>query len=301
MRILKYAVLLTLVMVAFEMASVLSASPASIWRLVWRDEFDGTGRPNPTKWNYHVGNGWNNGANSFLGWGNGELEWYRPGNCYLQGGRLVIKATYSPTPTHIAGQDWHYRSCRITTDTRRSIAYGAVEARIKMPNNVATWLAFWMLGDACDDTSTNHYRPPIDYYDVMASNWSSCGEIDIMEHRNTETMTAHNLFWDTRIGLFPWDSGTNANNPTWYDVGNVAQFHVYRLEWTPTQMQWFVDGNLVKTQDITPANMEEFQQPLHIIFNLALGGAFTGYAQPNPADFPLYMRVDYVRVYELRQ
>ena len=297
MRTVKYLIPFVFVLMTFGMISVSSASTP--WQLVWRDEFDGTGRPNATKWNFHVGAGWNNGANSFLGWGNSELEWYRPENCYLQDGRLVIKATYKQTST--AGGTWDYRSCRITSDTHRSITYGAVEARIKMPNKVAAWPAFWMLGDACDDTSTNRYRPPIGYYDVMASNWSSCGEIDIVEHRNTETSVTHNLFWDTRIGLFPWDSGTNANNPTTVELGNVAQFHVYRLEWTPTQMQWFVDKNLVKTQDITPANMEEFQQPFHIILNLAIGGAFTGYAQPNPADFPLYVRVDYVRVYKLRQ
>ena len=62
-----------------------------------------------------------------------------------------------------------------------------------MPSNVGTWPAFWMMGDACDDTSTGNYTAPITYYDGMASNWSSCGEIDIMEHRNTETIVFQNL------------------------------------------------------------------------------------------------------------
>jgi len=30
------------------------------------------------KWNYHVGNGYNSGIAAFDGWGNQELEWYRP-------------------------------------------------------------------------------------------------------------------------------------------------------------------------------------------------------------------------------
>ncbi|HEX2622000.1 MAG TPA: family 16 glycosylhydrolase, partial [Phototrophicaceae bacterium] len=105
------------------------------------------------------------------------------------------------------------------------------------------------------------------------------------------------LFWDNRIGVFPWDGGQVANNPTQFNVGNVAQFHTYRLEWTATQMQWLIDGNVAKTQNITPANMEEFQKPFHIIMNLALAGAFPG-TQPNQADFPLSMNVDYVRVYQ---
>jgi beta-glucanase (GH16 family) len=52
------------------------------------------------------------------------------------------------------------------------------------------------------------------------------------------------------------------------------------------------------TVDITAANMEEFQKPFYIILNLALGGQFTGYAEPNQANFPLYMNVDYVRVWQ---
>lgn len=273
-------------------------SPAqSGWTLVWEDNFTGSGQPSATNWNYHVGNGYNPGLAGFDGWGNGEWEWYRPGNCYLSGGNLVMRADYNSSPTTIAGRQWYQFSCRITTDTKRAITYGAIEARINMPSKIGTWPAFWMMGDACDDTSTGSYNPAMSTYTVMASNWASCGEVDIMEHRNTETLVYQNLFWDTRTGLFPWAGDTIANAPTNYDAGNVNAFHTYRLEWTTTQMRWYVDGNIAKTQDISGANQEEFQKPFHLILNLALAGAFTG-AQPNQADFPLYMYVDYVRVYQ---
>ena len=48
---------------------------------------------------------------------------------------------------------------------------------------------------------------------------------------------------------------------------------------------------------ITAANQEEFHKPFHLILNLAIGGQFTN-AQPNQADFPLFMTVDYVRVWQ---
>jgi len=299
----KRSVLLSLVLLLILLLGIASiasvnASPAqqTSWQLVWSDEFNGSGQPSSTNWNYHVGNGFNPGSGAFDGWGNGEWEWYRPQNCFQQGGNLVLRATWNSTPTSIAGRDWYQFSCRITSDTKRSIQFGAIEVRLQMPSNVGTWPAVWMMGDACDDTSTSNYAAPITYYDRMATNWASCGEIDIMEHRNTETVAFQNLFWDNRVGLFPWDGGQVANAPTTFNVGNVTQFHVYRLEWTSTQIRWLIDGNVAKTQSITASNMEEFQRPFHIIMNLALAGAFPG-TTPNQADFPLSMNVDYIRVY----
>ncbi len=267
------------------------------WTLQWADEFSGSGQPSSTNWNYHVGNGFNPGLGGFDGWGNGEWEWYRPENCYQSGGNLVMRADYNSSPTTIAGRQWYQFSCRITSDTKRSIQYGAIEARISMPSKIGTWPAFWMMGDACDDTSVSSYNPSMSTYTVMATNWASCGEVDIMEHRNTESLVVQNLYWDTRTGLFPWAGDTIGNAPTTYNAGNVEAFHTYRFEWTSTQMRWYVDGNIAKTEDISASNKEEFQKPFHLILNLALAGAFPA-AEPNQADFPLYMNVDYIRVYQ---
>ncbi|WP_224242834.1 glycoside hydrolase family 16 protein [Hyalangium gracile] len=270
------------------------------WTVVWEDTFSGSGQPSSANWNYHVGNGYNQG--SFVGWGNGEWEWYRPENAYQQNGNLVIRADYTNTPLVVAGRNWYQRSARITTKGKKSWKYGRIEARIAMPNAIGTWPAFWMMGTACDDGYTSNYAAPTSYYDVMATNWSSCGEIDIMEHRNTETNTFQNLFWDSRTGLFPWGNGLNNEQPSNINVGNVTQFHLYTIEWEPTQIRWYVDREShptpVHTVDITAANKEEFHRPFYIILNLALSGQFTGYAQPNQADFPLYMYVDYVRVWQ---
>jgi beta-glucanase (GH16 family) len=276
--------------------------PTGTWTVVWEDQFSGSGQPNPANWNYHVGNGLNPGINAFQGWGNGEWEWYRPENAYQQNGNLVIRADYTDQPLVVAGRNWYQRSARITTKGKQSWTYGRIEARIAMPNAIGTWPAFWMMGTACNDTYTSNYAAPTSYYDVMAGNWSSCGEIDIMEHRNSETVTFQNLFWDSRTGLYPWADGMNNEQPSNINVGNVTQFHLYTIEWDANQIRWYVDRetnpSAVHTVDITAANKEEFRKPFYIILNLALSGQFTGYAQPNKADFPLYMYVDYVRVWK---
>jgi beta-glucanase (GH16 family) len=275
--------------------------PTGDWTVVWEDTFDGSGQPSSANWNYHVGNGWNPGLGAFQGWGNGEWEWYRPQNVFRENGNLVIRADYTSTPMNIAGRQWFQRSGRITTKGKRSWQFGRIEARIAMPNAIATWPAFWMMGTACDDTVTSDYNAPLERFDTMASNWSSCGEVDIMEHRNSEAVTFQNLFWDSRTGLFPWGNGLNNEQPNQANVGDVRQFHLYTIEWDANQIRWYIDRETrptpVHTVNITAANQEEFRRPFHIILNLALSGQFTGFAQPDPATFPLFMHVDYVRVW----
>ena len=287
--------ILALALGAFGLSTRQSAKAQTSWNLVWSDEFNGSGQPSSTNWNYHVGNGYNAGA--FAGWGNGEWEWYRPEECYQSGGNLVLRGEYFSSPTNIAGRNWYQRSCRITTDTKRSIQYGKIEARIQMPNANGSWPAFWMMGDTCDDTSTSNYGAPITYYDIMATNWASCGEVDIMEHKNSETTVYNNIFWDMRTGVFPWTAGQNANYMTTYNSGNVNTFHTYAIEWTASSIRWTFDGNQTHLIDTTPATLEEFRKPFHLILNLALGGAFPA-MDPVQSQFPLYMNVDYVRVYQ---
>jgi beta-glucanase (GH16 family) len=272
------------------------AAQAQTWTLAWSDEFNGSGAPSSANWNYNVGNGRNPGLGAFDGWGNGEWEWYRPENCSQSGGNLVIRADWLTTPMVIDGRNWYQRSCRLTTDTHRSFTYGRIEARMALPNAAGSWPAFWLMGDACDDTSTNSYNPGSAYWDTMATNWASCGEVDIMEHKNSDTTIVNNIFWDTRTGVFPWTSGMNANYVTTANVGNVATFHTYEIRWDSSFIRWYTDGVQTHVIDITPATLEEFKKPMHIILNLALGGAFPA-TSPVQSQFPLSVQVDYVRYY----
>ena len=280
-----------------SLSAVDGCSACMYHNLVWSDEFNGSGQPSADNWNYHVGNGYNGGAASFGGWGNGEWEWYRPEQAYLEAGNLVIRADFYSAATNIAGRDWHQRSARITTEGKRSWNNARVEARIAMPAKAGAWPAFWMMGDSANDTYTSNYSAPMSYYDTMAGDWPSCGEIDIMEHVNADAVSYQNLFWDTRTGLLPWASGVVANNPSNSYVGDVTQFHTYAMEWNNTDMYWYIDNARVKSQSVSASTMEEYRQNFHIILNLALAGQFPN-TDPQIGDFPLFMRVDYVRVYQ---
>ncbi|HYH01506.1 MAG TPA: glycoside hydrolase family 16 protein [Bacillota bacterium] len=263
-------------------------------KMVWSDEFDGSALKREN-WNYQLGNGFNPGVGYFDGWGNGEWEWYREANVSVTNGNLVIKGEYLSTPYVFANRNWYQFSGRITTKGLRSWKYARVEARIKLPTVNGTWPAFWMMGNSCDATVNGAAGG----YDKLPTNWASCGEIDIMEHKNTDTQICSNLYWDTRTGIYPWASDTNAGNPTWTSGVDVTQYHVYAVEWNTTTLKYYLDGKIIKTQDISASSQEEFHtQNWFIIMNMAVSGSFTGPTTPNQSDFPCYMYVDYVRVYQ---
>ena len=292
-------VLLTAAVTALVGSAVVQQQPAhaATWNLVWADEFNGSGAPSSANWNYNVGNGLNPGLNAFDGWGNGEWEWYRPENCTQSGGNLVMRANWLTTPITVNGRNFYQTSCRMTTDTKKSFQYGRIEARMALPTAAGSWPAFWMLGDSCDETSTSAYNPAQTYYDRLPTNWASCGEVDIMEHANANATVTNNIFWDLRTGVFPWTAGQNANYVANPAVNNAAAFHVYAIEWTAAQIRWYIDGVQTHVIDTTPATLEEFRKPFHVIFNLALGGTYPG-QNPVQSQFPLTASIDYVRYYQ---
>lgn len=226
--------------------------------LVWADEFDVPGAPNPANWGYDLGAG---------GWGNGEVQYYRDNaeNVKVEGGFLKItakKQTFSGSA---------YTSARIKTQGKQDWTYGKVEARIKLPAGIGTWPAFWMLGSNFEQIS-----------------WPGCGEIDIMEHKGFQPGIIHGTLH------YPGNSGGDGPTES-INVSNVSsEFHNYSVVWSANTIKFYVDDALFHTfnnNNSTPFNADFF-----IILNVAMGGGFGGPVDPNFVQST--MEVDYVRVYQ---
>jgi beta-glucanase (GH16 family) len=135
--------------------------------LIWSDEFDGEGLPDPAKWRYDVGGG---------GWGNDEAQDYtdaRTENARVEGGVLIIEARKEGWP---AGRNPSndYTSARLVTKGNGDWRYGRMEVRAKLPAGRGTWPAIWML------PTGREY-----------GTWPRSGEIDIMEHVGYDMGTIH--------------------------------------------------------------------------------------------------------------
>lgn len=253
--------------------------------LVWADEFDQEGAPNPQNWNYEIGNG---AAQGIPGWGNNELQYYtdRPENVKVENGVLVLTARQE------SFQGSNYTSARLTTQNLFEQKYGRFEARIKLPYGKGYWPAFWLLG--VPEVIT------VDGVDVLEQ-WPSIGEIDIMEYLGDEP----NVVFGTVHG--PQYSGAESISKE-YRLENDrfdTDFHVFGIEWSPNRINFYVDDVLY--QSLTPEDIDEEtdgegawifnDRPFYIILNVAIGGNLPG--NPNAeTEFPQSMIVDYVRVYE---
>jgi PKD repeat protein len=225
--------------------------------LVWSDEFNVNGAPDPAKWGYDLGAG---------GWGNAELENYtsRPENVVVQGGVLQIKAlkeNYNGSA---------YTSARLLSKNKFSFRYGRVEASAKLPAGVGTWPAIWMLGN-----------------NISTAGWPACGEIDIMEHLGRDL----NKIYGTLH--YPGRSGGTADGNTKLISNATTAFHKYSLDWSATSIKISVDDQLIHT--VANSAALPFNQEFFFILNVAMGGNFGGAV--DPAFTNATMEIDYIKVY----
>jgi beta-glucanase (GH16 family) len=259
-------------------AATLVAAPAipaggvpSGWKLVWSDEFDRPGLPDPAKWDYDT-------AFNKAGWFNRELQYYsraRPENANVADGKLTItaiKEKLSSAPDY-GGQS--YTSARLFTRGKVDWTYGFFEIRAKLPCGLGTWPAIWMLG--------------------QKGAWPLLGEIDIMEHvgkKKGEVLgTVHTAAFNHTINT---QKGATIQVPDACDA-----FHNYQLKWDAEQIVIGVDGKYY-FQFVNPKDGDlkkwPFSAPQYLLLNVAIGGDLGG--PVDDAIFPVKMEVDYVRVYQ---
>ena len=263
-KMLIFMVVLTLLSSLFSTSLLpVEKASAATWNLVWNDEFDGT-TLNTSNWVYDIGTGPNSD-----GWGNNELQYYtnRTQNVAVTGGNLEITALQES----YGGRN--YTSGRIKTLGKQAWTYGKIEARIKLPTGQGIWPAFWMLGS-----------------NFPTTDWPKCGEIDIMEHVNTEGVTHGTIHWDYNGYQYYGGSSTTLD---------FTQYHIYTIEWNASSIKWFIDGAQFWEANIANSinGTDEFHKPFFILLNLAIGGNWPG--SPNSSTIlPAKMYVDYVRVYQ---
>ncbi|MCC5842152.1 MAG: glycoside hydrolase family 16 protein [Opitutales bacterium] len=252
-----------------------SANDRSGWRLVWSDEFEEAGSPDPNKWGYDLGRGESVGL---WGWGNNEAQSYtdRPENARVEGGRLIIEARRESMGTA------EYTSARMVTRQQGDWLYGRIEVRAKMPVGRGTWPAIWML--------------PTDW---AYGGWPNSGEIDIMEHVGFDLGRIHGT---VHTAAFNHMLGTERGGSTWRaDLGE--RFYTYAIEWDADRIRWFVDDEeYFVFERLARFGWEQwpFDQRFHLILNIAIGGNWGGQQGIDDSRFPQRMEVDYVRVYQVR-
>lgn len=240
------------------------------YKMIWSDEFNGKGGLDSKKWDYELGYVRNN-----------ELQYYTKElkNICQKNGNLEITVVKEPNVImgHKNGEssNFNYSSGSIITLGKFDFTYGKIEGRFKIPQGKGLWGCFWTLGS-----------------NFPKIGWPLCGEIDIFEHINSETIvhgTAH------------WASDSIKHIGKGNDLKNVdvSLWHNYSIVWTPKSIKWFVDE--VQYHEIPIADnvnsTEEYHRPQYILVNLPIGGSWPGSPDATTV-LPATMYCDYIRVYK---
>ena len=239
------------------------------WELVWSDEFDYKGVPDPNKWGYERG---------FVR--NDELQYYtdRPENVRVDGEHLIIEARQDSAV--INGEVREITSASVTTRGQQAWQYGKVDISAKLPNGLGTWPALWMLGE-----------------NIATVNWPLCGEIDIMENVG---YNADTVFTTIHTETYNHTRGTQKIAGTYLPSGD-NEFHTYGIEWNARQIDFLIDDARVFTVSKQARDgVEEwpFDQPFFLLMNFAFGGGWGGVQGVDKSVLPQQYFIDYVRVYQ---
>jgi beta-glucanase (GH16 family) len=256
--------------------------------LVWNDEFNENGKPDPLNWSFEYG---------FVR--NQELQWYQAQNAVCKNGVLLIEARREKTanPNYNAlSTDWrtnreyaqYTSSCLHTKGLQEFNGEGYFEFRARIDTAMGSWPAIWLLG--------------------TEGKWPFCGEIDVMEFYrigNTPTILANVAWGSDKVYNGSWDTEKIPLkklmnlHPDW-----AEQFHVWTMEWDNKEIRLGLDGSIVNTIELEKTLNPDGKNPFagnkkfYILLNLAIG---SNGGDPSESKFPIRYEVDYVRVYQKNQ
>lgn len=279
-----------------------STPDANQGNIVFRDDFDSASL-NLEEWEYEV---------SMYGGYNWEIQVYTndPVNIFIRDGYLYIKPTltaqsfsedYLTTGKMNVPELW---GCCTNADnygcvregkygllppvmsgkikTKKTITYGRVDVRAKIPKGDWLWPAIWML------PRNNTY-----------GGWPASGEIDLMESRgNTKAESGGvNHGVNEITSSLQWGPDPGQNRWRWTTAGkeNVdlwsSDFHTYSYDWNADRIIISVDETPILTVPTPATSFWEhgnftgsniwsnsgknapFDHPFFLILNVAVGGA----------------------------
>jgi beta-glucanase (GH16 family) len=252
-------------------------SDGTPWTCTFDDEFNGTSL-DAKNWipQQTATSGYHSGAECFED---------SPNNVSVSGGTLNLtvrqEASSSLCPGLPLPYFTPYSSGMVSTYQRFSQTYGLFEVRAKLPAAAVQGLqeTFWLW-----PVNANRY----------GSVFPDSGEIDFAEfysqYANTDIPYIH--YNDSAL-----DSNVTSDTCV---APSAGQFHTYGVEWSPTTLTIFMDGQTCLVDQWHPlfpeSGNEPFNQPFIISLTQALG-IETNQFEPGQTPLPATTQVDWVRVW----
>lgn len=203
-----------------------------------------------------------------------------PSQIDVSAGMLELHAVYAPA-SYPGGPDFNGPGTLplaggMVMWNCAQLLYGTVEVRAKL-TGTGSHATVWLFDIA--------KRPYLYWSDTTAAQDAPANEIDIAEgvpfvYGNTTTLR-QNYF---SVG----HSAIQSTEVTDYS----ANFHTYKLIWTPTSITWFVDG--VQTNQVTGAGLPS--DPMMLVFDIETADAGAG--DVIEGNFPQVFQIDYAKAWD---
>ena len=245
------------------------------WNMIFQDEFS-----QPLDWNKWMpcqSSGWLKGSRQGQGcenWGSAGI--YTKDNLVVRDGILNLEARKSGNGWTSGAISTAEDSAGISPATYKpfTYTYGYLEVRTKAVPGSGFWSAVWQ----------------------MPNGGGGIMEMDLMEVNGVLPETDPNNFGMTLHCDFsdrPVDDATKYNQP----LSIYSSFHVLGMDWTPTYIDWYVDGKKVKRieKSICPKFPD---RPEFFIANLSVGQEQFNLFPSASQQFPVSMQLDYVRIWQ---
>jgi beta-glucanase (GH16 family) len=243
------------------------------WKLVWEDHFEGN-KLDTSKWSLiHTPPERFNNASDWNRHMIGDKRVYS-----VENGSLWLKGINNPG---IANDPRPFLTGGVDSKGKFYFLYGKVEIRARKECAQGAWPALWMMPEG-----------------AVYGGWPHSGEIDIMEHLNSDSVIHHTVHTRYTNVL------KHTTNPQ-RGIGNikadVTQWNIYGLEWYPDELVWTVNGvetfRYPRVDGLDPEMKQwPFDQPFYFILSQQLGGSWVGRIEPT--DLPVSFIIDYVKVYQ---
>ncbi|MDR2761152.1 MAG: glycoside hydrolase family 16 protein [Planctomycetaceae bacterium] len=232
------------------------------WRLDWEENFDG-GDFDQKRWSKIPRNG--------AEWGRHMSDF---SDCYqVKDGKLILRGLRNE---HLPNDKSPYLTGGIYTKGKVNFADGRIEIRAKLGKAKGAWPAFWLLPS--DNTQ-----------------WPRGGEVDIMEHLNSDDFiyqTVHSNYTVNLKMIKNPPSGSKAK----IDPDN---YNVYAVELNKDDITFFVNDKKTFVYPRIETDKEgqfPFNREFYLLLDMQLGGSWVG--EINPDNLPVEMQIDWVRFYK---
>jgi len=234
------------------------------WNLVWSDEFDGTSI-NKSKWEVYEG----------------ETEPYPLGDSCFRPNALTVSGGLAHfaimrTPTTCYSTDQYGNGGKLANHNYAGAGIGSIfapsgnvlsegrwETRARFPNGAGTtaYILLWPADDI--------WTAEVDFAEAIGSN------------TNEVTFTQH------------WDGTNNDKTEEISHSTDITQFHEYAVEMKNGLLKWYVDDQLIATQTQHFATRK-----MGFAAGTWAGSCASRWPGcPTGTTMPVYLDIDYVRVY----